>query len=668
MARKATTTMDEETTPMETTAEEQVAAQSEPKADPKPDEYARLKHDLLRVAERGKDALDEATPGREINAARLRFQSRYGVIVQTGEDGIPQAQFCGRRRNRKGEEQTERFFIGLGCEVLTRDTAYRSELISTQQKKVVNEFEATQGTAMILKATIEEAQKKGDAVQRKIDEENYEYFVPIPSVPQEATVVYPSGITLVDELGNLSSTIRAVIDRKLGAKLDKCEILAFHVNDCQVITAADGTCVDSVNPMFALNVQVKTKDGNTAFGAIRGAGGGLEILKRKHPERSYDEIVTGLAENIAQDAINLDRAQGSGILGSECPVIFGSHATSVLVHEAYGHGMELDLVCENRRSKTAKISLKGRIGAQVSDYPINIIDSGERDVDVGGRIYRYCWGSIPVDDHGQVPKRTVLVEKGVQVGVLSGEAFMNEGLDGLKEEVAERIRKHGLSGNMRAEKFDVIPLVRMTNTCLLPDPKGPKSLAEMAALVPKNKKGVYIHRSDGGWVNTDTGDFVVKGLLCFLVENGLITDKPIKNVSVSGNLSKFGGQIKSVGSVASMGDHFSGYCGKGQWIPVDGIAPPVYCENAKLGGGSGYFFADMLAKYITQVNEKQQGKREAVYIPEVDEISGIRDHDNLLMVCEALPFNEEVAWVAGRRDRADFTFEGGELRDRRVVP
>lgn len=649
---------------MVTTEEgETLAAPSEPKQD----EYAKLKHDLRRVAERGKDALDEATPGRAINAARFRMQSRHGTIVQTGADGIPQAQFCGRRKNRRGEEQVERFFIGLGCEALTRDTAYKSELIS-QRKRVVNEFEATQNTATLLKSTVEEAQKKGDAVQRKIDEEAYEYFPPVPSVPMEKSIVYQSDPTLVDTLGNLFSVIQEVIDRKLGAKLDKCEILAYHVYDCQTITAADGTCVDSVNPMLAINVQVKTKDGNTAFGAIRGAGGGLEILKRKHPERTYEEIVTGLAENIAKDAIDLDRAQGSGILGSECPVIFGSHAASVLIHEAYGHGVELDLVCENRRSKTARISLKGRIGSQVTDYPVTIIDDGNRDVDVGGSVYKYCWGSIPVDDHGQPPQRTILVEKGIQVGVLSGEAFMNEGLDGLKDEVADRIRKHGLSGNMRAEKFDVVPLVRMTNTCLLPDPKGPKTLAEMAALVPKTKKGVYIHRSDGGWVNTDTGDFVVKGSLCYLVENGIVTDKPIKNVTVSGNLSKFGNSIKSVGSVDSMGDHFSGMCGKGQWIPVDGIAPPVYCENAKLGGGSGFWGFDKILKdYIRQIEEKQQGKRDSVFIPEIQEISGATEHDNILMVCEALPFTEEVAWLTGRKDKADFVSENGELRDRKAV-
>jgi predicted Zn-dependent protease len=653
-----------ETAQMEATVNEEPVVQT---AVAKPDEYADLKYDLKRIAEKGKEALDEATPGRGIAAARLRLQSRYGTIVKTGADGIPEGQFCGKRKNRRGKEQIGRFFIGIGCEVTTKDTAYKSELIS-KNKRVVNEFEATKGTAALFGATVEDGQKRGDAVQRKIDEESYEYFTSVPSTPSVQSLTIPSEPASVDALGGLIPEIEEVIDRQLGAKLEKCDILIYHINDCQVITAADGTSVDVVNPMFALNVQVKTKDGNTAFGAIRGTGGGMEVLKRNHPDRSYKDIVAGLAENIAKDAINMDRAQGSAILGSECPVILGAHAAAVLIHEAYGHGMESDIIAENRRSKTAKISLKGRIGAQVSDFPLTVFDCGQRDIELGGKTFKYCWGSIPCDDHGQVPQRTVLIDKGVQVGVMTSEAYMEEVLDGLKDDVAKRIREHGLSGNARAEKYDMVPLVRMTSTCLVPDPKGPKSLTEMAALVPKNKKGVYVHRCDGGWVNTETGDFVVKGAISFLVENGQITDKPIKGVTVAGNLANFGNQVKAIGTVDTIDDRFSGFCGKNnQQVPVDGIAPAIYVENAKLGGGGGFRFQDILSEYIKQVTEKREGKRDSVYLPEVEEVSGIKNHDHLLMVCQALPVAEEVAWVTGKRDYADFVTENGELRDRREL-
>jgi predicted Zn-dependent protease len=665
MTKKETTnptTTDEETAPMATME----PCAKAPKAVVQ-DEYAELKHDLKRVTEKGKEALDEATPGREIQAARLRMQSRYGTIVQTGSDGVPQGQFCCRRRNRKGEEQIQRYFIGLACEVDTKGKSHKSEDVA-KTKRVVNDFEATLPAAPLFQKTVHEAQKAGDGIQRKVDEENYEYFPPFPSAPVQASLVTVSSPTPVDVLGGLFAQIEEVIDRKLGAKLDRCDILAYHINDCMNITASDGTSVDVVNPMFALNVKVKTKDGNTAFGAIRGSGGGLEVLKRNHPEKGYEEIVASMAEKLAKDAIDMDRAQGASILGTECPVIFGSHAAAVLIHECYGHSMESDIIASNRRSKSAKVSLKGRIGAQVSDHPaLTIFDTGERDVELGGRTFQYCWGSIPCDDHGQEPKRTLLVDKGIQVGVMSSEDTLNEILDGLKEDVAERIRKHGLSGNMRAEKYDLEPQVRMRTTYLVPDPKGPRTVEAMAALVPKNKKGVYMHRCAGGWVNPDTGDFCVEGDLCYLIENGLVTDKPVKAVKVTGNLSKFGNEIKAIGHVDTIGDTFPGFCGKeNQYVAVQGIAPAVYVENAKLGGGSFFSFDDVMDKYLRQVEEVQRGTRDTIYLHEVEEVSGIRDQAGLLMVCEALPGGEEVRWITGKRDFADFTFENGELRDRKV--
>lgn len=633
------------------------------------DEYARLAGDLVRVNERGAEALNEATPGREIHRTRFLLESRYGTIVQTDSDGSKVARFCGRRRDRRGEEKIERFFIGLSCEATTKGEAHKSELISKANKRTVNDFEATLSTAPLLKATVEEAQKAGDAVQRKIDEESYEYFPPFPTRKVETSNPASSDMAPVDQLGNLFSVIEEKIDEKMGQKVEKTEIAAYHVNGAKVITANDGSAVDYVHPMFAINVSVKTKDGNQAFGAIRGAGGGIEVLGKRHPGKTNEQVVAEFAEKIAKDAIDMDRAQGSGILGSECPVIFGPHAAAVLTHEVYGHASESDIISENRRSKSAKISLKGRIGAQVSDHPaLTIIDSGERDVELGGKTFSFLWGSVPCDDHGQPPQRTVLIENGVQIGVMSSDTTLEEVLDGLKDEVAKRIRSHGLSGNTRAEKYDQPVQVRMTNTCMLPDPKGPKTLTEMAALLPKNKRGVYVHRSSGGWVNTETGEFAVEGALCYLIENGMITDKPIKNVRVSGNISKFGNEIKAIGAAGTIDDQFDGMCGKNsQWVPVTGIAPAVYVENAKLGGGSMYSFSEIQREYIKQMEERGRGLRRSVYIPQLHEVSGIEDHDHLLMVSAILPIGDDVAWVMGTKDHADYDLEGGELKDRTEV-
>jgi len=420
---------------------------------------------------------------------------------------------------------------------------------------------------------------------------------------------------------------------------------------------------------------VKTKDGSEAFGAIRGAFGGLEILRRyERPGgegRDYLEIVQDLARRVAREAIDLDRAQGTAILGAECPVILAPQVAGVLAHEVFGHTSEADIICENRRSKTAKLTLKSRLGAQVSDHPaFGIIDTGAPEVCFGDRVIKNTFGAIVVDEYGAVGKETKLVEHGIQVNALNDRYTINEIIDGLRDDIAAGIKTHGLTGNVRREKYDMPPQVRMTNTYILPDENGPGSLPEMAAMIPKNKKGVYVKSCTGGWVNPDGGEFMINGNLCYLIENGQVTDKPIKGVKVTGNVAKFVDSIKAVGNAQTMHHSFTGYCGKNdQWVPVEGGGPLLYIENAKLAGGSApaRSWTELVQDYNRQHRQAVEGKRsrQSVYLPEVGEELG-KDcpQSHVCLVTVAMKVEDEVDYVLGKRDNAKFTVNNGHLARR----
>lgn len=631
------------------------------------DEYAVLKDELQQLAERGRDDKDETSPGREIALAGFVMQSRYGSIVQTSPDtGLPSATFTSTRPDRRGNDRTQRFYLGLGAEVVTKDVVYRSENIGGR-KRVISEFEATKNAPQLLLQTIESAQDAGDKIQRRIDEENYEFY---PVITNQVTA--KSQVTRevtrasfgarfepvpVAVFGKFMAQIEQIVEKELGAKLDRCEILCAHYGDAQSISFADGTSVDSVMPRLSITVEVKTKSGNTTFGSFRGAGGGIEILSRAHDE-TPEVAIAKFAHRVAQDALDRERAQDTTVLGSEFPVVFSPHVGGVLVHEVFGHPMEADIVCDNRRSKSAKLILKSRIGAQVGNSALTIVDDGNTDMDFGeGRVFRYAWGSIPHDERGQKPKRTVLVDRGVLVNVMNDERTVNEILDGLKPEVAQGIVAHGLTGNVRRERYDAPALIRMTNTIALGDPEGPKSLEEMAALVPKNKRGLYCKTSSGGWVQPDTGDFCVRVSLGFLIENGVVTDKPVRDVNIVGNIGKFGDQIKAIGTAATVKDRFAGYCGKDdQMVPVEGASPLIYVEEVKVGsrGGWSVGFEDTVAEYLRQLDEKRDGMRKHIYLPQIDDDSGIQNHDGICFVAAALPIADEAKLILGVSARPDY--------------
>ena len=158
----------------------------------------------------------------------------------------------------------------------------------------------------------------------------------------------------------------------------------------------------------------------------------------------------------------------------EIPVVIASGGGGVLFHEACGHGLEADLV-----NKGASV-FKGRVGEQVAAPGVTIVDDGTMAKE---------WGNYAIDDEGKPAQRNVLIDDGVLTD------YMWDLL---------RARKDGRasSGNGRRQSYQHLPMVRMTNTYLLPGNDQPDDI------VASTDHGVYVKHLGGGQVNTATGDFV----------------------------------------------------------------------------------------------------------------------------------------------------------------
>jgi len=638
------------------------------------DDYCQLVKNLQESATASIDSFQEEGP-REIKIVSIYCDSRSGIICKTDEQGIPHLIVTGKEPAGKGKQKKQRFFIGIQTEAFTKDAAINSENLMRGGKSP-KPFDLTSQADQLLKVTIPAAQDAGDKVQRKIDEENYEWFeVQIPqaeinSIAQD--MEEEPDLKLVKDLVALA---RGELVEKLGSKIDDLKIEFIKWTEHMLYADSSGSKTDMVIPRVSFVILVKTKKGSQAFAALRGSCGSLkEILARyTSDEESKDpqEIIKKLVEQVVKEANDLDRAQDVTIIGAnECPVILSPQVTGVLAHEVFGHSAEGDIICENRRSKTAKIQLKSRLGAQVSDYPnLVIIDTPEVNVELADRTIKHNFGALPVDGHGNQAKRVTIIENGIMVGALTDRYTLNEIISGLKAEIVANLKKNGLSGSVRREKFDHPPLIRMRSTFILPDENGPSSKEEMAKKIPNTKKGLYVKSCHGGWVNTDTGDFQLNGNLCYLIENGIVTDKPIKNVKIIGNLTKFVDSIKSIGNAKTMHHTFTGWCGKdGQNVPVDGAGPLVYIETAYLGGGSMRPWLDVVEDYHKQRQEVAEGKRgkENIYIPEFSEVAGEGSQNNICLVAAVLPNNDEADIVMGKKNFSTHEIDDeGKPKERR---
>ena len=264
---------------------------------------------------------------------------------------------------------------------------------------------------------------------------------------------------------------------------------------------------------------------------------GYETAARTLGFELFDEVsVEDLARTAAAQALAKLNARPAP--SGELPVVLAGGSGGILFHEACGHGLESDHI-----AKDASV-YAGKIGQRVASPMVTLVDDGT----VGSE-----WGTFVVDDEGRPAQRNVLIQDGILTDYL---------WDYL------RARKEGRvsSGNGRRQSYRDLPMVRMTNTFLLP---GEDDADEIVAQTPR---GVYVAKLGGGQVNTTTGDFVFGMTMAYLIEDGKITE-PLRDANLIGNGPEI---LKRIDAVATDFSMTPGTCGK------DGQSVPVGCGQATM--------------------------------------------------------------------------------------
>lgn len=288
-----------------------------------------------------------------------------------------------------------------------------------------------------------------------------------------------------------------------------------------------------------VSAQITVREGSKVVSYRTRSGGtrGFELYSMDDPIK---KAVDG-----AKSALRLLHAEKAP--SGRMSLVADPALTGVFVHEAVGHACESDLVL------SGESVLDGKIGKRIGGKNVTIVD----DSTVKGG-----FGSLVFDDEGVKAKRRVLIEKGILK-----EFLMNR----------ETAGKLGLKSNgaARAESTGSKPLVRMSNTLMMPGEHKHEELFEGI------KKGVYAAGTRGGQVDTVKGSFQFNAQEAFLIEKGEIT-KPLRDVSISGKILETMNHIAALGKKRYMGE--PGFCGKGQMVPVGDGGPYTRIDNAVIGG------------------------------------------------------------------------------------
>jgi TldD protein len=258
-------------------------------------------------------------------------------------------------------------------------------------------------------------------------------------------------------------------------------------------------------------------------------GGGYEIV-RQHRLAEH-------AEPLAEEAVAL-------LTAPQCPsgrftLVLDPSQLYLQVHESCGHPTELDRVYGTEASYAGTSFLTTDKLDQGFRYGSDLIDI-VADATAPGGMGTFGW-----DDEGVAAQAVPLVQGGIFVGYLSS------------RETAPRIGRRS-GGAMRADGWNRIPLIRMTNINLLPKPG--MSLDEIVA---DTDDGLYLASNRSWSIDDRRLNFQFATEVAYEIKSGK-KGRLFKNPTYTGITYDFWRSCDAVGDERSYVMLGTPNCGKGE--------------------------------------------------------------------------------------------------------
>jgi TldD protein len=262
----------------------------------------------------------------------------------------------------------------------------------------------------------------------------------------------------------------------------------------------------------------------------------------------------GVSDNLEEECRAVGRRARDLTLAPKAPggkttVVLDPEFAGLFTHEAFGHLSEADFLYENRQMRELMT-----IGRPMGQPCLNIVDDGA----LPGGI-----GTHATDDEGTPTRRNYLIRDGKLAGHLHS---------------LETAGKMGEAptGNCRAISGSFAPIVRMTNTFILPG-RTPKE-----ELFRDIDDGIY---ACGGFAGQTMMEmFTFTATHGYRIRNGKICEL-LRDVMVTGNVFETLRNIDAISGDLEISRNGGG-CGKGGQspLPVSDGAPHIRVRNAIVAG------------------------------------------------------------------------------------
>ena len=280
---------------------------------------------------------------------------------------------------------------------------------------------------------------------------------------------------------------------------------------------------------------------------------------RHHGTAGYEQLLSldlvGNARRIAEEAVQL-------LTAKPCPdevttVILDGSQAALQVHESCGHPIELDRVFGDEASYagTSFLTLDKRGSFRYGSDLVTIA----ADATIPGAL-----GTFGFDDEGVPAQRTTIVERGIFKDYLTS------------RETAARIGAQS-NGTMRADGWNRIPLIRMTNVNLEPGDWG------FEDMIADTDRGIYLQTNKSWSIDDKRLNFQFGTEIAWEIRNGKL-GAMLKNATYTGITPRFWAACDAVGRDWRVWG--TPNCGKGQPSQTAHVghgAAPIRVRDVQVG-------------------------------------------------------------------------------------
>jgi TldD protein len=366
----------------------------------------------------------------------------------------------------------------------------------------------------------------------------------------------PFEVPLETKIGNLLAADEAAASVK-GIAFTESSYAAQR--EWKTFAATDGSLTEQVITHVGAGVEANAIDGD-------------EHQRRSYPDSGGGwqaggyEYIRGLnlrerAEPLADEAVAL-------LTAPQCPsgqftIVLDPSQLYLQLHESCGHPTELDRVFGTEASYAGTSFLTTDKLDEGFRYGSDLIDIVADATSPGGM------GTFGWDDEGVAAQAVPLVQNGIFVGYLTS------------RETAPRIGRRS-GGAMRADGWNRIPLIRMTNINLLPKPG--MSLDEIVA---DTDDGLYLASNRSWSIDDRRLNFQFATEVAYEIKNGR-KGRLFKNPTYTGITYEFWRSCDAVGDERSYVMLGTPNCGKGepgQTGHIGHAVPGARFRNVQVGVG-----------------------------------------------------------------------------------